>query len=39
LLQKQGAAALPELSAKLQAIDPASVALVNAALQGMLEAD
>ena len=38
-LQKQGAAALPELSAKLQAIDPASVALVNAALQGMLEAD
>ena len=39
LLQKQGAAALPELSAKLQPIDPASAALVNAALQGMLEAD
>jgi tryptophanyl-tRNA synthetase len=38
-LQKQGAAALSELSAKLQPIDPASVALVNAALQGMLEAD
>ena len=39
LLQKQGAAALPELSAKLQPIDPASTAMVNAALQGMLEAD
>ena len=39
LLQKQGATALPELSAKLQPIDPASAALVNAALQGMLEAD
>ena len=39
LLQKQGAAALPELSAKLQPIDPASAALVNAALQGLLEAD
>jgi tryptophanyl-tRNA synthetase len=38
-LQKQGAAALSELSAKLQPIDPASVALVNATLQGMLEAD
>jgi tryptophanyl-tRNA synthetase len=39
LLQKQGAAALAELSAKLQPIDPASAALANAALQSMLAAD
>jgi tryptophanyl-tRNA synthetase len=39
LLQKQGAAALAELSAKLQPIDPTSAALVHTALQGMLEAD
>jgi len=39
LLQKQGAAALAELSAKLQPIDPASAALAHAALQGMLDAD
>jgi tryptophanyl-tRNA synthetase len=39
LLQKQGAAALAELSAKLQPIDPASAALAHAALQSMLAAD